>query len=183
MQTWTFGPSGLYTATWDGIGKVTVTLTASGLFVASFAAGSLVQAVASPEYQAILAPAPAAGPGFSLVASTGASGFALQNGTPTILSWTAPNDGQLHRVMVFGQIHVTSAETGGQVSLQYFAPFSGSVAHTSQLFAAALGTDTNGQLLGFVPAITVGAGTTVSILQISALTAGAAVVWAEIWGS
>lgn len=118
-----------------------------------------------------------------LVASTGLNGANLQNGTPTLLQWTAPNDGQLHRFMVVGQLHVTSAETGGQVSVQYFAPFPGATAHTSQLFAAGLGTDTGGQLLGFVPAITVAPGSVVSILQVSALTAGAAVLWAEIWAS
>jgi hypothetical protein len=58
MQTWTFGPAGIYTATWDGVSKVTVTLTAGGAFVASFFAQSLTAAVASPEYQAILNPAP-----------------------------------------------------------------------------------------------------------------------------
>jgi hypothetical protein len=182
MQTWTFGPAGIYTATWDGISKVTVTLTAGGAFVASFAAQSLTQAIASPEYQAILSPAPQAGPGFSLLATTGAAGFTLQNATPTILSWTAPNDGQLHRVTCFGMLHVTSAETGGQISIQYFGPFGGASAHTSQILAAGLGTDTAGQAPSFFN-VSVGGGTTVSILQSTALTAGAAVLWAEIWGS
>ena len=50
-----------------------------------------------------------------LVATTGVNGFMLQNATPNILSWTAPNDGNMHRLIVFATLHVTSSETGGKV--------------------------------------------------------------------
>ena len=54
-----------------------------------------------------------AAPLMQLVATTGVNGFALQNGTPTILTWTPPNDGQVHRVLLIAQENVTVAETGG----------------------------------------------------------------------
>jgi hypothetical protein len=118
--------------------------------------------------------------GLVMVAGTGIAGFALQNGTPTILSWTAPNDGLLHRVTLFGLIHVTSLETGGQVSMQYFGPFGGATAHTSTILAAGLAADTGGQAANFFN-VPVGPGTTVTVAQTSALTAGAATLWAELW--
>lgn len=180
MQTWTFGPAGIYTATWDGVSKVTVTLTAGGAFVASFFAQSLTAAVASPEYQAILSPAPSAVTGLQLMATTGLAGFALQNATPTIQSWTAPNDGNLHRAQIFAVQHVVSTETGGGVQVVYTLP-DGTVAapHTALAGGAAAGDG----ILQNNLCILVQAGTTVTVKQASALTAGAAVVWAEIWAS
>lgn len=124
----------------------------------------------------------AVAPLLGLLATTGPGGFALVNGTPAIITWTAPNDGQLHRVQVTALAHVTSAETGGQVNLTYFAPFAGATLHTTTVLAAGLGTDTAGQV-NTLPFVTVQPGTVVSIAQGSALTAGAATVWAEIWGS
>ena len=50
---------------------------------------------------------------FREVATTGPNGFALQNGTPTILEWTAPNDGKLHVVLTALLVVVTNPETGG----------------------------------------------------------------------
>jgi len=179
MQTWTFGPAGIYTATWDGVSKVTVTLTAGGAFVASFFASSLTAAVASPEYQAILSPAPSANTGVQLVATTGVNGFALQNATPTILSWTAPNDGAAHRVLVLGSyLDVTSAETGGTLTFNVTGPDGGNVGFG--LFTGGLGT---GAQVAATISRPVKAGTTVSLVQTSALTAGAAILWTELWAS
>lgn len=124
----------------------------------------------------------ASSPGTTLLATTGASGFALQNATPTIITWTAPNDGLLHRVTLYGLLHVATNETGGVVSFQYTGPFGGAAAHTSQIFAGSLASDTTGVAPSFFNVV-VGPGTTVSILQTSALTAGAATVYAELWGS
>jgi hypothetical protein len=111
-----------------------------------------------------------------LQASTGAAGFALQNGTPTILSWTAPNDGQLHRATLIAGQHVTSAETGGAVNLNTFLP-DGTAVNPS-IFPGGGGTGGTGATTDRI----VQAGSTVSLVQSSALTAGAATVWAELWG-
>ena len=55
----------------------------------------------------------ATAPNLGLLASTfaagGLAGFALQNATPNILTWTAPNDGNYHRVVVAASIGVTSS--------------------------------------------------------------------------
>ena len=117
-------------------------------------------------------------------ASTGISGFALADGTGTIISWTAPNDGQLHRFTLLALAHVSSAETGGQVVVEYAGPWTGAVTHTTTLFAAGLASDGGaGTAPSSTPQVTVGPGTTVTIAQATALTAGAATVYAEIWGS
>ncbi len=112
-------------------------------------------------------------------ATTGTTGYTLVNGTGTIISWTTPNDGALHRFMIFGGEHITVNETGGQITVGYTLPDGTSVTHT--LFAA-------GATLGDLPpafnaAITVQANTAVTVRQNSALTGGAAILWAEIWGS
>ncbi len=124
----------------------------------------------------------AVAPNAGLLASTyqanGLAGFPLQNGTPTILTWTAPADGQYHRVWLIGGIHVTSAETGGQVTLTIPHPDGSSAAPV--VFGAGQGTGSAG---GAFNGSIVGPGQTVTLAQSSALTAGAAVVWAELWGS
>lgn len=121
--------------------------------------------------------------GLSMVATTGIAGFALQNGTPNILTWTPPNDGQMHRFTMFSLIHVTSAETGGLVQVAYFGPFAGAGQHVATIFNAALGTDTAGQAPANPFMAVVEPGSAVTLTQTSALTVGAATVWAEIWGS
>ena len=103
--------------------------------------------------------------------------FTLVNGTPTIVSWTAPNDGAEHRAMVVVSEDITVAATGGAVGWTFTAP-DGSAA-TPTLIAG-------GQATGAHHATDmaiVGPGTTVTIKQSGALTIGAGVVWAEIWGS
>lgn len=117
-------------------------------------------------------------PSLKKVAATANAGFALQNGTPTILTFTAPNDGQNHRYELYTEKHVTTAETGGAVQLSFTTP------------DAALGVSTffpGGQAAGvFLPAgpqqILVGPGTTVTVSQSSALTVGASVLFCEVWG-
>lgn len=125
----------------------------------------------------------AGGPGqMQLVATTGPSGAALQNGTPTFLSWTAPSDGQMHRVQVNAVLHVTSAETGGVVIISGVLPDGGII--SKSLFGG-------GAAAGFIypptiaapQTVVIGAGTTYTISQSSALTAGAAVMFAELWAS
>lgn len=115
--------------------------------------------------------------------TTGPAGFALVNATPTILSWTAPDDGQLHRVILGAVLHVSAAETGGEVAVNWTGPFAGAQVHTSAVYAAGLAADVSGQYPSVGSMFIIGPGTTLSIFQLSALTAGAATLWAEIWGS
>lgn len=111
-------------------------------------------------------------------AATAAAGFALQNATPVIVSWTAPADGQPHRVMIITTIDITALETGGQVSATFTAP-DGAVQNFNQLFAAGQAAAAHTNQAGII----VAPGTTVTLSQTSALTAGAALIWAEIWAS
>ena len=116
--------------------------------------------------------------GLQLLESTGINGFNLQDATPTILSWTSPNDGNLHRVTVFMSLYVSSAETGGQINIQYVVPSgqTNAASVTGGGSGAGAHTFTNYEII-------IGPNTTVSLVQASALTAGAAVLWAEMWGS
>ena len=118
----------------------------------------------------------------ALQASTGDSGTALVNGTPTILSWTTPNDGHMHRAMVFGALAVTVTETGGLINLTYMLQGS-SALHTSALVAANQAATTAGVVLNTVGLLLLAPNTTISVVQGSALTAGAATLYAEIWGA
>lgn len=121
--------------------------------------------------------------GLYLAASTGMNGYTLVNNTGSIISWVAPNDGQLHRVAIFGVIHVSSTETGGLVQLQYYGPWTGSTLHAGTVFNAGLGTDTSGQVMTNEYTIIIAPNTTVTLAQTSALSIGAAICWAEIWAS
>jgi len=118
--------------------------------------------------------------GLQPVASTGDAGFALQNGTPTIITWTAPNDGQLHRVQLFIMEDVTLALTGGQCTLHVVLPDGSAYVINVCASGAALGAHANS---GGQPLYLVQPGSTVYVAQSSAVTAGAATVWAEFWAS
>lgn len=180
MTSWTFGPNGKYTATWDGVAKVTVTQTSGGAFVASFGARSLQDAITSPVLQDMSEAAPGVAGGLTRVANTDPGGFALQNATPTIVSWTAPADGQVHRVLLFAVLEVTTAETGGQVIITPVLP--DGTPNTKTLFAAGQGAGIFYPTSSSAPQeFLIEGGSTFSVSQNSALTAGAAVVWAEIW--
>lgn len=136
-------------------------------FTGSYAANGPVQLAGSASYST-----------WGLLATTGPSGTALTNGTPTILSWTAPNDGQMHRILVLGNLVVSSALTGGQITASNTPP--GGAVNSPVLAAAGSGAGTHGltQVSGVVQA-----GTTVTVQQGSAVTAGAATLLAEIWGA
>lgn len=118
-----------------------------------------------------------------LQASTGAAGYALVNGTGTIISWTAPDDGQLHRATVYHLLAVSLTETGGLVNVTYTGPQAGATLHTTAIIAAGQAASTAGTYGGVNLELIIGPGTTISIVQGSALTAGAATLYAEIWGS
>lgn len=116
--------------------------------------------------------------GWVLQATTGLAGFALQNATPTFLNWNVPNDGQLHRALIVGTINVTLAETGGTLQQAYTDPAANAI--FSQIDA---GGHAAGAFQFTAKLVSVQAGTPVGIRQSVALSAGAATVWAEIWGS
>jgi hypothetical protein len=127
--------------------------------------------------------------GMVLQRTTGPAGFTLVNGTPVILTWTAPNDGQLHRFTLFARLIVTSAITGGQIFAGNTAgasPLPGTVNNSgASLFLTnkgagdyLLGKDNQSDFKGVL-----GPGETVYIQELTAVTAGAGVVYAEIWGS
>jgi hypothetical protein len=119
----------------------------------------------------------AAGTGLAQVAETPAAGTPLINGTQTLLSWTAPNDGQLHTVIVAGQINITGAETGGQITFN--------VTGAAPLTAVALqnGGHAAGQAALTACAFVVGPGATVNVNQNTALTAGAATFFGSLWAA
>jgi hypothetical protein len=111
-------------------------------------------------------------------ADTGDAGYQLVNATGTILSWTAPADGQLHRITLTALLGVTSTETGGAIGLTFTDP--GGTTHTnSTQFAGGAGAGVTTALADRL----VAPGSTVSLNQFSALTGGAAVLWAQIWAA
>ncbi len=111
-------------------------------------------------------------------ATTGTGGYTLINGTGNIITWAVPNDGALHRFLIFINLLVTSAQTGGAAGLSGLVSPSGA-SHSPGLLAGGAGAG----LTQIDNAYFAQAGSTVTLAQTSALTAGAAVVWAEIWGS
>lgn len=121
----------------------------------------------------------AVAPVMGLLAQTPVAGVALANGTPTILSWTAPSDGKNHRIWVIATGFATVIEVGGQVNVNYALPNG----NTSPFPLLLPGTQGVGYITAAYVAAVIGPGAVVSIQQGSALTSGAATVWAEIWGS
>jgi hypothetical protein len=118
-------------------------------------------------------------PPMSVVATTDTPGFALQNGTPNIISWTAPNDGQMHRFMLNTTQVVSVLEVGGQVNLNWTNP--DGTAFTPVQYGAgnAVGAHSpSAQVNGVCKS-----GQTVTLAQTTALTSGAVIVWAELWAS
>ena len=115
----------------------------------------------------------------TLRAITGDGGFALQDGTPVILSWTAPDDGRLHSIMQVAYIHAASDMTGGNIGCSFTDPDGNSV--TDPVFVTgALSADFsnwNSNVLLVQP------GSVSTVDQATALAAGAATCWAEIWAT
>lgn len=111
-----------------------------------------------------------------LAATTGLTGYSLADSTGTILSWVTPNDGAMHRVIISATQSVTTAETGGSVGTSIVTP--DNVTNSPAVFA---GGDNVGYQY-FTSMYQLYPGTTVALEQKSALSGGAATVWAEMWG-
>ena len=113
-----------------------------------------------------------------LAATTGLAGFALQDATPQILTWTTPADGNMHRVTLAGELVVTGNETGGAIQATITDP--GGTIRTLNVLSGGLSAGFNA-IGGTI--WTVAPDTTVTLAQSSALTGGAARLYAELWGS
>jgi len=114
-----------------------------------------------------------------LAATPYPAGFPLQNATPTILTWTAPNDGKQHRVDLKSTLHILTNQTGGQIDITVTFP-DGAV--------APIDTYPGGALAGYQeafsgPSFIIQAGSTVTVAQVTAQTAGSSTLFAELWGS
>ena len=115
------------------------------------------------------------------VASTGTAGYTYINGTGPILSWTAPNDGQMHRVLLIGQIRsITVPQTGGAIVMSMEYP-DGSGAPSPSVNAGGNGT---GGFHAFSNSVfLIQPGSTITLQQSTAQTTGSTVLWAELWAS
>jgi hypothetical protein len=120
----------------------------------------------------------AVAPVMGLLAATPAAGYTLVNGTGAIISWTAPADGQLHRAILYFVQRVTSTETGGQCQFAIVDPSGSTFTQTPVAGGTAGPSHQQGSNTGMIQA-----GSTVTFSQSTALTLGAAVLWAELWGS
>ena len=105
------------------------------------------------------------------------AGYTLVNSTGTILSWTAPNDGNLHTVHLVSALHVTSPQTGGQITMDTMLPDGTAVNPTA--YAGGAGTGA----AQFATDRIVEPGSTTSLVQSTALSVGAAVLWAQLWAA
>lgn len=113
------------------------------------------------------------------VAATPLPGFPLQNATPNILAWTSPNDGKLHTVLAQGLVNITVAQTGGQLSLNY--TLNGvAQSQTVNLGGNGIGISFLGAAVAGRNTIVCDPGTTVTLAQTTAQTAGAATLWASL---
>lgn len=107
-------------------------------------------------------------------ARTPLTGFAKVNGTPTVLTVQIPNDGQTHPVLVTYQKLTTVAETQGAMRVNYTLNGSANFLPGLDAGGAGIGTQNANASIEADP------GTTVTLAQTSALTAGASTVFASI---
>ena len=117
--------------------------------------------------------------GVVLQATTPTTGVALINGTQDFLTWTAPNDGNLHRILVFGNKITTVNETGGTISAVLPPSINTTVIGATTAGTWPFGVFGGAQFYGCL----VPAATQFKISQTAALTAGASKFYGEIWGS
>lgn len=110
-----------------------------------------------------------------IAASTPAAGYTVINGTGPIpgLTWTAPTDGQQHRVLLIASLSVATTEVGGQMRMAVTLP-NGSTFNQNFLNSQVAGNYS----VSFTAQVQ--AGSTVTVSQNTALTGGAAVLWADL---
>lgn len=107
--------------------------------------------------------------GGSVVARTPSAGFPLSAvATPTLLTYTTPNDGQVHQVNIALGLYVSVVEVGGGVSVN--ATILGQP-YFNGLLPGAEGVGVHDGTLS----IPCDPNTTVTVVQQAALTSGAAV--------
>jgi len=121
------------------------------------------------------------GGGLQPVAATPAAGFPMQNATPTVLSWAVPNDGNLHEFIICSCKVVTSAETGGLVQVSFTDP--GGTVRNLTIYPGTQGAGFQATTGAPSSLMCCQAGTTVSVNQVSALSAGASTLWCKLLGS
>lgn len=114
-----------------------------------------------------------------LLISTDDAGFAMIDGTPTFLSYTFPNDGNLHWAFVAAYLHASSDMTGGEIGNGFTDPQGNSV--QDNVFVP--GSQPSGFSQWQTNMVPVLGGTAVTIYQATALTVGNAQAWGAIWGS
>ena len=114
--------------------------------------------------------------GLPITAETSATGVALINGTQTILSVAVPNDGKVHQLLPGALKTVTSALSGGTVTVSWTNP-AGTVSNLKMT-----GTAIGQYYMSFASSanLLLKPGTTVTVSQTTAATAGAAKVYARI---
>jgi hypothetical protein len=122
---------------------------------------------------------PVAAGGITAQATTPVGGVPLINGTQIVLTWNVPNDGKLHYLQVFASMTITTATTGGWIGLYFTAPDNSAAEYDILSGTQAVGFNESIQSFPFICR----AGTTVTVRQETAMTAGAATLWASIWGS
>lgn len=109
--------------------------------------------------------------------TTPQAGIALAASTPTLLSWTAPNDGVNHRVSFWASTSSVSA-VAGDIGFNFTTPDG----VTGGPFRCITGGQ-NGLNYAFSVQLIIKPGSTFSIVQMNALTGGSCTFWGEIWGS
>lgn len=119
--------------------------------------------------------------GLRKLAGTGLPGYTLINGTGTIITATLPNDGNLHSCLIVASLFVSVTETGGVIAVTASTPDG-----ASPTFTLISGNQAGGHFGPTNPQFamqSIAPGGTISVTQFSALTVGAAILYAEIWGS
>lgn len=115
-----------------------------------------------------------------VTAETSATGVALINGTQTILTVTVPNDGKVHAILSVALVKdVTAVLTGGTVSITWTTAAGTAQTITCPTGTASVGVDVRSAIHTSLH-VSLKPGTTVTVTQTTAMTAGAAVVYAKI---
>jgi hypothetical protein len=109
----------------------------------------------------------------AITAETSSTGVALINGTQTILTVTVPNDGKIHSFACSITRVITAPITGGVTVLSW-------VGAAGETFTTTTTSATEGNHYRQGQQFNLMAGTTVTLKQATAMTAGAAKVFAKI---